>query len=87
MAFVLDTGERGKVTLLETDGQIVAFEAPFAAPPGSTLSGVLDGTTYKVKVRGSKRLPTGDGEPVRFRIEGKFFDLTKTMRDRVLAER
>jgi hypothetical protein len=84
MSFVLDTGERGKATLLETDGQIVTFEAPFAAPPGSTLSGVLDGTTYKVKVRGSKRL---DGEPARFRIEGKFFDLTKAMRERVLAER
>jgi hypothetical protein len=71
---------KGTATLLESDGEFVVFEASFSSPPGSPIFGLLDGVSYKVKVRGSKKL---EGDPPRFRVEGRFVDLTKAMRERV----
>ena len=83
-AIVIDT-PKGAATVVLTDGQNVTLHAPFAAPPGSPLVGVLRGTSsgLRIKVHGCIRITQdtkvndgeryGDGlarEP-RFEITGR----------------
>jgi hypothetical protein len=80
-AWILEKG--GEARLLETDGDHVTLESTRAFPPGSPLVARAEGTgeTYRIKVRGSQR--TGDGV---FRVEGRFVNLSRPARDRLLTE-
>ncbi len=70
----------GSAELGETDGERVVLRASRASPPGSTLEARLEGTTYSVKVRGCRR----DGDS--FVIDGRWVNLSRAMRARVLGE-
>jgi hypothetical protein len=76
----LTFGNRGTANVLESDGNLVLLDATFSSPPGSPLEGSAEGSTYKIKVRSSKKQP---GDATRFLIEGRFYDLTKAQRERV----
>lgn len=83
---VLTFPGRGAATVVESDGSVVLLDAGFSSPPGSPIVGTAEGGSYsyKVKVRSSKKQP---GEPARFLIEGRFVDLTKAQRERVVTAR
>lgn len=69
--------------MLETDGDHVTLESTRAFPPGAPLVARAQGTdeTYRIKVRGSHR--TAEGV---FRVEGRFVNLSRPARDRLLTE-
>ena len=80
-AWVLEKG--GTARVLETDGDHVTLESTRAFPPGAPLVARAEATneTYRVKVRGSHR--TADGI---FRVEGRFVNLSRPARDRLLND-
>lgn len=81
---VLTFPGRGTATVVESDGNVVLLDAGFSSPPGSPIEGSAEGASYKVKVRSSKKQP---GDAPRFLIEGRFVDLTKQQRERVVCRR
>ena len=81
---VLTFAGRGTATVVESDGTLVVLDATFSSPPGSPIEGTAEGASYKVKVRSSRRQP---GDAPRFFIEGRFVDLTRQQRERVVLER
>lgn len=76
---LLLTGE-GTAELVETDGEVVLLSATRSSPPGSILTGTdeVTGVAYKIKVRACRREAEGKAA---FRIEGRFVDLTRAMRE------
>ena len=70
--------EAGGAELVETDGERVVVRAGRASPPGSHFDATLDGVSYRIKVRHCRR--DGDG----FLIEGRWVNLSRAMRERVL---
>jgi hypothetical protein len=74
----------GSARLAAFDGQHVVVLSTRAMPPGSTLQGTGgDGSSYMIKVRGCARAAAAEGE--RFRIEGRFVNLSKEQRARLLG--
>lgn len=72
----------GSARLLSTNGDLVTLLSSTAWPPGTPLEGAFEGSTYRIKVRSCKR---SDEDPERpFRIEGRFQNLTREQRERVL---
>ncbi|GMV17480.1 MAG: hypothetical protein KJ015_40495 [Myxococcales bacterium] len=72
----------GSARLLTTNGDLVTLLSSTAWPPGTPLEGSFEGSTYRVKVRSCKR---SEEEPeLPFRIEGRFQNLTREQRERVL---
>jgi len=72
----------GSARLLETDGDRVSVLSSRAAPPGTPLEGELEGATYRIKVRSCRK---SDADPsLPFQIEGRFQNLTREQRQRVL---
>lgn len=69
----------GTAEVLETDGDTVTVLSTLSSPPGSPLEGRLDDWTLRIKVKSCKR--EGDG----FRIEGRWVNLSRAQRDRLLA--
>jgi len=71
----------GDAEIVALDGDRVTLASTMSSPPGSCVDGALvnDGTTIRIKVRGCKK----DGE--RFRIEGRILDLSKSLRQQLLA--
>ena len=81
LELALDGG--GTARLEESDGNRVVLLATRASPPGSTLAGRTgDDAPYLVKVRGCRRID--DAEPAQFRIEGRWVNLSRAQRARVL---
>jgi hypothetical protein len=78
--FVLADGS--KAELLETDGSQAVLEAEMPAPPGARLS-LLHATqgSFSVKVQRCKKL---EG-PGKFRIDGRWLDLSRESRQKVLT--
>lgn len=73
----------GTARVEQSDGERVVLLATRSSPPGSTLAGRAgDDGGYQVKVRGCRRL--GDTEPATFRIEGRWVNLSRAQRARVL---
>jgi hypothetical protein len=74
--------EGGALAAIESmDGDRVVLLATAAAPPGALLPARL-GTGeggYRIKVRGCRR----DAQLDRFRIEGRFVNLTRADRERL----
>ncbi len=83
IALDLPSGETAEI--VETNGEHAVVRSSAPSPPGSTLRGTArDGSgEYRVKVRGCRRDAVADSLP--FRIEGRFVDLTKQQRARLLA--
>lgn len=79
----LPGGEAARI--IEANGEHAVVRSSTPSPPGSTLRGVArDGSgEYRVKVRGCRRIADDDALP--FRIEGRFVDLTKQQRARLLS--
>ncbi len=81
LELVLEGG--GTAQLEESDGDRVVLLATRSSPPGSTLSGRNgDDAPYLVKVRGCRRVV--EAEPAQFRIEGRWVNLSRAQRARVL---
>jgi len=77
----LDGG--GTAHVDQSDGEHVVLLASRPSPPGSTLTGRAgDDAGYLVKVRGCRRVD--DTEPARFRIDGRWVNLSRAQRARVL---
>jgi hypothetical protein len=82
----LDLSAGGKARVIETDGNFVTLSSSRAFPPGSTLEGHGERGTYRVKVRGSRRVSPPD-EPEIFRVEGRWVSLSRGQRQALLAHR
>ncbi len=82
MELELEGGGSAHVT--ESDGNFVTLVSTRAFPPGSTLRGQATTGGYRVKVRGSRRLPDA-GELPRFQVEGRWVGLSREQRQHVLA--
>lgn len=68
----------GEATLERLDGDFATFISTTASPPGRPLAALTDaGKRYQFKVRGCVRV---ERAPERYRIEGKFFNLTRDQR-------
>ena len=81
-----DTGGAGaEVELLETDGRHAVLLSPAPAPTGSTLELGLPGAERPVllKVRSCRR--DGTGPTPRFRVEGRFVNLDRAQRQRLIS--
>ncbi len=73
----------GDGALVESDGKFAKVSSSIPSPPGSTLEGrvtEMDGT-FAIKVKNCKKQPDG-----RFLIEGKWVNLTREQRTRLLQE-
>jgi hypothetical protein len=71
----------GTALLVESDGDRVALLMDAPAPPGMSLHGTLAGELlgYTVKVLRCRR------EATSFRVEGRFVNLSRALRQRVQA--
>lgn len=78
LSIVLTRG--GTARLLETDGDKTTLLCPIASPPGSTLTGAVEGVAaeFQLKVKSCKK--EGDA----FRIEGRLRNATRELRERLL---
>lgn len=90
----LDTA-KGRADVILTDGQNVTLHAAFPSPPGSPLSGVLNGThATRVKVHGCRRIVTAEGEVAGasppqaavFEITGRWVNLSREARLELLGQ-
>lgn len=86
-AFTLELAGGARAVVVESDGDTAVLHSSVASPPGSTLAGTAaDGSgSYRVKVRGCKRLDAEQGSA--YRIEGRFVSLTRAQREQVLLQR
>lgn len=82
MTLVLALVRGGSAAVVETDGDRVTLLSSLPSPPGSTLELTLEGSSYRVKVRGCKRVePDLAGRS--YLIEGRWVSLTRADRARV----
>ena len=73
----------GEATIVMASGDAIVLQSSVPSPPGSRIEGTLQGepkASIKVKIHGSKRMPDGT-----FRLEGRPLDLTREVRERVVA--
>ena len=75
----------GAAKILMTDGESVVLLARSSSPPGSTLKGELEGAQFSVKVRRCRREPDPGSPEATYRIEGRFLNLGRHQRERLLA--
>ena len=71
--------------LVQTDGQRVTLLTVEPAPTGATLRLSFPGEegSLEVKVRNCRRVATGS--PQRFSVEGRFVNLARAQRQRLVA--
>ncbi len=72
--------------ILESDGDRAVVESETAAAPGTPLTfnaaiGEATSAKIQIKVRGCKKIAD---EPVTFRIEGRFMNLSAALRGKLL---
>ena len=72
----------GSAVVLETDGDRVTLLSSLSSSPGSTLELTLEGASYKVKVRGCRKVEA-DGAGRAFRVEGRWVSLSRSGRAKV----
>ncbi len=82
---VLDLARGGSAAVIETDGDRTTLLSTLSSPPGSTLELSLQGTSYRVKVRGCRKQNDPDETGRVFRIEGRWVNLSRSQRERLLA--
>lgn len=78
----LDLVKGGSAVVLETDGDRVTLLSSLSSPPGSTLELALEGESFRVKVRGCKKVEA-DAAARSFRIEGRWVSLSRSGRAKV----
>ena len=76
----LDLVRGGSADVVHTDGNFVTVLSTLPSPPGSPLEGRLGEWTLCIKVKSCKR----EGE--RFRIEGRWVNLSRVQRERLTGE-
>jgi hypothetical protein len=81
-AIELSLANGGNAIVLESNGDFVTLLSSRAAPPGTPLVGDFEGGSYRVKVRGCRKTEEDSARP--FRIEGRFQNLSRSQRERVL---
>lgn len=72
----------GGAEVVETDGQRVVVLSTRAAAPGQPLTAraaLASATEVRIKVQGCRREADG-----RFRIQGRWLDLTRAMREEIV---
>lgn len=76
------TWQKGGDAVIEScDGTAIVLLSSVPAPPGAPLTGTLaSGMEIQVKVHGSKKQ---DGEPVRFRIQGRLLNASRAVKDQL----
>lgn len=82
-AFHLRWRNGGEARFLAASGDLVTLDSSVPSPPGSRIEGELTGdapVAVKVKIHGSRRQADG-----RFRLEGRPLDLTREVRERIVA--
>ncbi len=82
MSLRLELSRGGDAELLSSDGALAAISSSVPSPPGSTLEGRASDfpQLFALKVKHCKKQPDG-----RFRIDGKWVNLSREQRARVLA--
>jgi hypothetical protein len=73
----------GTAEVVFTDGNQVTLVSDRPFPPGSTLEGQHEGSSYRVKVRGSRRVEEA-GHATTYRVEGRWVSLSRAQRQAVL---
>lgn len=84
MALQLEWSKGGTATVMETDGNRVVLRSSSAAAPGTPLVaavGLRSCSEVRVKVQDCRR----EAEGV-FVIRGRWLDLSRGMRDEILAQ-
>jgi hypothetical protein len=82
VAVTISVEGRGEADIVSTDGTRVVLDCASSAPPGASLSCMLDGAPpFRIKVSSCK-WSSDPGEKA-FRIEGRFVDLTREQRARL----
>ena len=74
----------GQGRLLQTDGDLVSVLSSLACPPGTPLEGDLEGSMFRIKVRSCRKCDEDAELP--FRIEGRFQNLTREQRARLVRD-
>jgi hypothetical protein len=82
-AFEITRPASGHGQIVEADGDHVVFQSTVPTPPGSTLECSSGDVRVLIKVRSCKRASPGD----RFRIEGRFVNLSRTDREKLSLDR
>jgi len=82
MSLKLELLRGGDAELLSSDGAFASISSSIPSPPGSTLEGRATdfAQLFALKVKNCKKQPDG-----RFRIDGKWVNLSREQRARVLA--
>lgn len=73
----------GSARVLRIDANAIALESSIPSPPGSRISGTLvedPSSTLRVKIHVSKKQEDGS-----FLLEGRPIDLTREMREKLVA--
>ncbi len=75
---------KGLALLLDTDGQQATLQCDFSSPPGSPLSGAIEGSNQRVhlKVRECRRT---SGNINQYQLRGRWVSLSRAARDEVLG--
>ena len=73
--------------LLETDGRHVSLLLPHAAPTGSVVRVILSEQEppLQIKVRGCHRVGESSSACARYRVEGRFVNLSRMQREQLLG--
>ncbi len=79
---VFEWASGGSAKLVETDGETLLLLSTTAAAPGAPLVGAFDGQSFRIKVRSCRR--TDDDAERPYRIEGRFQNLSRALRERLL---
>lgn len=83
MSLWLRWSDGGEAEVVETDGERLVVMSTRAAAPGQPLgaiSGLQSTSRVRIKVQGCCRQPDG-----RFRIHGRWLDLTRSTREEIVA--
>ncbi len=76
---VLELAKGGQAELVKLEDDRGTVKSPMASAPGSRLAMIVNGRTLRLKVHRCVR----DGD--HFTIAGRFIDLTRDLRDTLLA--
>lgn len=82
----LELEDGSPASVLDSDGRLAVLLSAVPFPPGATLRGTSDDAfgPYLLKVRGCRREPSGDGTAPRYRVEGRWVNLSRPQRERLL---
>ena len=80
IVFEFPNGARARLVAME--GEHVSLLSTKAAAPGTPLDGSFDGMSFRIKVRSCRRTDEDAEHP--FRVDGRFQNLSRDARNRLL---